>query len=49
MKNDYGRDIIELFEAVAYFICQDDHITNDAFHTIMNSREAIQQKNLAWF
>ena len=49
MKNDYGRDIIELMEAVAYFICQDDHITSDAFHTIMNSREAIQQKNLAWF
>ena len=38
MKNDYGRDIIELLEAVAYLICQDDPISSDSFHTIMTSR-----------
>ena len=38
MKNDYGRDIIELLEAVAYLICQDDPITSETFRTIMTSR-----------
>ena len=38
MKNDYGRDIIELLEAVAYLICQDDPITSETFYTIMTSK-----------
>ena len=38
MKNDYGRDIIELLEAVAYLICQDDPITSNTFHAIMTSK-----------
>ena len=38
MKNDYGRDIIELLEAVAYLICQDDPITSETFRTIMTSK-----------
>ena len=38
MKNDYGRDIIELLEAVAYLICHNDPITAETFHFILKAR-----------
>ena len=38
MKNDYGRDIIELLEAVAYLICQDDPIKVGTFHSILTAK-----------
>lgn len=31
-------DIVELLEAVAYLICQDDPIKPDTFHRILSSR-----------
>ena len=31
-------DIVELLEAIAYLICQDDPITSNTFHAIMTSK-----------
>ena len=35
---DEKTDIVELLEAIAYLICQDDPIKPDTFHRILSSR-----------
>ena len=31
-------DIVELLEAIAYLICQDDPVTPESYHRILSSR-----------
>ena len=32
-------DIVELLEAIAYLICQDDPVTPESYHRILSSRQ----------
>ena len=34
-------DIVELLEAIAYLICQDDPVTPESYHRILSSRYSL--------